>query len=661
MSHRGSPPDRLGMRSPITRRDFINGVLVGSGAALLSGCGRGAEPAPAPARAPAGAPAASSASSLAPSGSAWTGYGGVGDYAWSNGNTEAVMQAAHGIRDRIYDVAPGGAVDEEVDLVVVGGGFSGITAAYEFDKHAAAGRTCLLLENHPVMGGEAKQNEFVVDGRRLTAPQGSNGGLLLKEGYVKGSYGNGLYDVYTDYYRELGLPTRLDLELLAGGAERYEIPNYHFSPMAPASERGYEMGYYFRGHGWTRNPSRDGFANTPWPAAVQKEMADFVGNRRDVLSQVPDAEAWLDSIYYHDLLDKLGYGEQVKQFIDPYLAVANFGVCGNAISAYAAMRMRLPGTAIPGANAGGGAADIGVVSFPGGNAAILRAMVARMIPGAIAGDGSLAAIASSPIDFSALDRDGAPLRIRLGATVVDVRHEGDPASADHVRVTYARDGKIRKVRARSVVMASGGWVNRNIVADLPQALHAAYDALQYGPVMVANVALRHWRFLDRLGIVAARWFEGLGWHVGMRRNVAFGGEPPLTPDDPTVLTFYIPFLRPEVPPSAQGAVTRAQLLSASYADLELQIRQQMSEMFGGAGFDAKRDIAGIVLNRWGHAFCAPQPGFFLGRDGRMPPHEVLRRPHGRIVFAHSELQGLMNMAYGMLEAHRGAGQALAML
>ena len=44
-------------------------------------------------------------------------------------------------------------------------------------------------------------------------------------------------------------------------------------------------------------------------------------------------------------------------------------------------------------------ADIGVVSFPGGNTTILRMMLARMLPGAIGGDGSVAAIATSPINF----------------------------------------------------------------------------------------------------------------------------------------------------------------------------------------------------------------------------------------------------------------------
>jgi spermidine dehydrogenase len=289
-------------------------------------------------------------------------------------------------------------------------------------------------------------------------------------------------------------------------------------------------------------------------------------------------------------------------------------------------------------------------------------MLARTISGSIVGDGSVAATSLGPIDFKSLDRTGEPIRIRLGATAVDVRHDGDASRAEHVIVSYVRDGDIRRVRAKSVIVASGGWVNRNIVTDLPRTFADAYSEFHYGPILTANVAVRNWRFLDKLGITVVRWFEGLGWHVSVRRNVVFGEATPLTPDDPTILTFYIPFLSPELPAAAQGPAGRERLLSTSYADFEREIRMQMTEAFSGAGFDARRDIAGIVLNRWGHAYCAPQPGFFLGRDGNPPPCDVLHEPHGRIVFAHSELQqGLMNMAFGMLEAHRAVGQAMAML
>ncbi len=628
------------MDAPITRRDFVNGVLVGTGAALLPGGSY--------------AFGGSSRLDLSPSGSAWTGYGGVGDYRWSNGNTEAVRDAAHGIRDRTY---PGDAqlpIDESVDMVVVGGGFSGITAAYEFNKRRKAGQTCLLLENHPIFGGEAKQNEFDVDGHRLVAPQGSNGALAVHPGDTI----TGRYEVYAEYYRELDMPPRYDLEPLAGAARKYDIPNDHFDPMVLESR--FDTGYFFGERGWARNPIAAGFANTPWPAAQRQELADFTGNRRDLISKQADADRWLDSMSYYDLLDKLQYGEQIKRYIDPLLGVGNFGVCGNAVSAFAAKRLTLPGT-IPSQTANR-FADVQVVSFPGGNAAILRRMVSRMLPGVIGGDGSMAATLDGPVDFARLDVPGAPVRIRLDSTVIRVHHEADPAAAESVIVTYVHKGQLRRVRAKTAVLGCGGWVNRNIVTDLPE-LHAdAYAQFRYGPVLVANVAVRHWRFFDSLGIIAARWFSGLGWHVCVRRNVSFDPHAaPLHPDRPIVLTFYIPILNAAVDADAQGNAARTQMLAASYADYERQIREQMSLMFGKHGFNARRDIAGIILNRWGHAYFAPPVGYFFGRNGQPAPHEVIRRPHGRIIFAHSELQGNMNMAHAMLEGRRGARQALELI
>jgi spermidine dehydrogenase len=125
-----------------------------------------------------------------------------------------------------------------------------------------------------------------------------------------------------------------------------------------------------------------------------------------------------------------------------------------------------------------------------------------------------------------------------------------------------------------------------------------------------------------------------------------------------MLTFYIPFLYPGRSPAEQGSLARQHLLQTPYAEFERQIRSQMNEMFGSAGFDAQREIAGIVLNRWGHAYAAPGPGWFFGRDGNPPPHEIVRRPHGRISFGHSELQGNMNMAHAMLEGRRAGLEAL---
>src|SRR5690242_7607322 len=118
----------LGMNAAITRRDFLNTTLLGSGATLLQ------------AAAPLEIPGDESA---------WDGYGGVGDYARSHGNTQEVLRIAHDIRDGKYDAIEGMVIDidEKFDLVVVGGGLSGLSAAYHFQKRKRAGQTCLILDN----------------------------------------------------------------------------------------------------------------------------------------------------------------------------------------------------------------------------------------------------------------------------------------------------------------------------------------------------------------------------------------------------------------------------------------------------------------------------------------------------------------------------------
>jgi hypothetical protein len=78
-----------------------------------------------------------------------------------------------------------------------------------------------------------------------------------------------------------------------------------------------------------------------------------------------------------------------------------------------------------------------------------------------------------------------------------------------------------------------------------------------------------------------------------------------------------------------------------------------------AGFDARRDVAGIVLNRWGHAYLNPQPGFSFGNGGKPAPREQLRSaPFGRIAFANTDLAGAMDHRYSILEAQRAVAQLL---
>jgi spermidine dehydrogenase len=117
-----------------------------------------------------------------------------------------------------------------------------------------------------------------------------------------------------------------------------------------------------------------------------------------------------------------------------------------------------------------------------------------------------------------------------------------------------------------------------------------------------------------------------------------------------------------MPIEAQGNRGRIEMLGTSFAVYEQRMRQQFTDMFGSAGFDANHDIAGIILNRWGHAYLSPQPGFFFGKDGKEAPREVLRKtPFGRIAFANTDLAGAMDHRYSILEAKRAVGQVAGMV
>lgn len=138
-----------------------------------------------------------------------------------------------------------------------------------------------------------------------------------------------------------------------------------------------------------------------------------------------------------------------------------------------------------------------------------------------------------------------------------------------------------------------------------------------------------------------------------------GHEPmPLDPEKPTVLTMYNSFCIPGMPAREQTVAARMKMFSMSYAQIERGIRDQFTKMFGSAGFDADRDIAGITLNRQGHAYVVTPPGFFFGKDGNPAPSDVIRKPHGRIAFAHSELKGAQMWEGAVAEAERAAKQLL---
>lgn len=608
--------DCLGLDARISRRDFLNGSLVAAGSMLT-------------------VPAGSSADTF-------TGYGGVGDYARANGNTWPVVQAAHKLRDGGYSEAAMSAAQDagRFDLVVVGGGIAGLCAAHRFRQLRGASARILILENHAMPGGEARQNEFDVDGIRLQGPQGSNDfGLPGKRS-----------DSLTDsFFEEFGLPREYQWQRWDNTLKPLRFARDNYSNMDGFQESQVDVGYFFdRAQGadkphWRRNIWSSALKDTPYSDAARRDLLRWRADH----GAISEAEnRYLDTLTYREYLEKVrGYDPAVTRMVEPIVGLLA-GVSTDAACARLG-RQLVQDTSRPMA-----------LSFPGGNSPFPRALLRALLPAALPGR-DFDTLLWGKLDFRALDSTTESVRMRLEATALRVRHSGGDGE---VAVVYECGGRLFNVRGAQAVMASGGWVNKHLLVDMPEDLRNAYQQFSYAPALIVNVALRQWRFLYDLNITACRWFDdadGIGYCCNLRQNMVTAEHaPPLHPDKPAVLSFYLGLPVPGLPAATQGMAARARLMNTTYADFEVLIRRQMLRLFGASGFNPKRDIAAIVLNRWGHARLVEPPGFHYGLDGKPSPLERVRQGYGRVSIGHSELNGAQHWG-SALEYGRKAGERAA--
>jgi len=640
----------------ITRRDFIGNTLIGTGAALLTAKSPGAF-------AQSAIPGADefklgSTLPLPLNGldASWTGPGGSGDYATANGNTHAEVNAAHTFRNGDFNKQLRQAEDtgEEYDLVVVGAGFAGCAAAYTYMKNRPKAKI-LIFDNHDMFGGEARHNEFEVDGYKLWAPQGSTGAVWPLDWAKK-------IDMYSHLWDELALPTEFEWQEAKGSD--LKIPYDNYSPMHISWEQA-DLGWFHDGHKMAKNPWSNRFKDVPISDRTRNDLLWM-----EVYRQPPERDdwaQWLDSITYKEfLVNEMGIdNEEIDNYLNPFMAAMGCGLGADAVSALQAFNFISPGVMQYSRYLGQGDPTdfLHLAQFPGGNTGTLRHIVNKLIPGIFGKTPSLTDIISAPVDWKQMDNPANPVRMRLSSLVVNVVHEGPAKKAGSVNVTYLKDGNMYRVKAQHVVMAGQQHLNKRVVTDLPGAHRQAMDQFMHAPMMVINVALHNWKFMDRMGVAAVRWFgDDLGWFTTLRRQMILDGkEPmPLAPDKPTVLTMYNSFCKPGMPVAQQAVAARMQMFSMSYADIEHKVKGQFAKMFAAGGFDAERDIAGITVNRQGHAYVVTPPGFFFGKNGQPAPSDVIRRPHGRITFAHAELMGMQMWEGAVHEGERAAQQAIDM-
>jgi spermidine dehydrogenase len=645
--------EKLGFGAPMTRRDFVGSTVLGTGAALLGMA------APSAMRSASAQTPGLSMTGLGPE---WTGPGGIGDYSRSNGNTAEVINAAHaGVRNQDQDKFLAGASDtgETFDVIVVGGGVSGLAAMYSYHKERPHAKI-LNLENHPIFGGESRRNEFEIDGVRLYGPQGPQVFQTI----------NGPKDMIP-MNAELGFPDAFKWTEPTGLAtKKLRMPPNIWYAMEDVPVDT-DIGYFYGSKGWVKNPSSNGFKDAPISESLKRELMYLQSVDKPPYRPEGDLSKWLDSMSYLDLLTKyFKVSPEVAPYVDGLLAAGITGLGADMASAYLAVANDLPG-----ARAYSGECDawkilgfkvpyfttpnlIGVTP-PGGNAVIARTLVQKMIPSVFNG-ATWTDIWLAPIRLDALDRPNQPARIRVNSTVVAVAHDGPPQSAKGVVVWYVNGGTLYKARAKAVIMATPQQVNRHICRDVPADYREAMNTFHHAPVLVVNVGVRHWRFLDKLGISSARWFSDFGWHTGLHKNIQVDGKDimPCDPNKPAVMETYVTFPIRGMPFPQQATAARMKMFALSYADIEKAICQQFNDMFASAGFDAKRDIGAIIANRQGHAMPVMGPGFYFGKDGKPAPKEILKNRFGRIAFCHSELMGEQDWTTAGPSGRRAAQQML---
>ncbi len=644
MSKRHSTDD-LGMNQPITRRDFVSGVAVSTacGAAFLNTTAAAASrsvststsasaSAFASASTAAFAPASASATTSASASAADEGLIVPGDATLLprnyppaatglRGQYPGSFETAHAARDGQYaDLTRGEDTGEHYDLVVVGGGISGLAAAYFFRRALGEGRRILILDNHDDFGGHAKRNEFHYNGRTYLA----YGGTMSIETPFPYSY------TAKALLQDLGIDSGSfaryhDNALYQGLSEGIFFDREHFAADKVVSGVG-------------RRSWSEIFAAAPLSPRVRADLTRLHTERVDYLPALdPAAKAQaLKHMSYRDFL--LQYAHVLPESL-PFFAGMDFrnNMRVDTCPAFVAARSRAPG--FDGMNiATGDVFESDVFHFPDGNASIARLLVSRLVPGAFSGAQTPQSMVTALANYDALDVGSNTTRIRLESTVVHASHIGAPGHADTVRVVYVRGGRQYQVTGGNVVMACFNNIIRYIVPGLPAEQQRALAYASKVPMQYTNVLVRNWQPWRKLGVSSIQAPNGYHTSVALDIPVSMGRYRfNSDPGAPVVVHMERNPNKPGLPRKDQHRAGRADMLATPFEKIEREIRSQLARMLGPGGFDPARDILGITVNRWPHGYAYTYDTL---ADPDLPeaerPHVLGRRAFGRIAIANAD-------------------------
>jgi len=640
----------LGMHREITRRDFMNGAAMAIGASWLPHCSIG--------DLPGGQEPQNEAGYYPPT---KTGL---------RGSRPGSFEVAHSLRDGTFWENAGEPIDtgESHDLVVVGAGISGLSAAYFFREHAGKSARALILENHDDFGGHAKRNEFHLGGRLHLLNGGTLGidsptpystvadGLLKKLGVDPPQFAKKYSD--DKVYRSLGLGSAVFFDKETFGEDRLV--------MAPG--RGWRG--EFDSQSEVQNAWKEFMVKAPLSSQVQRDILrietgkiDFMPglspaekkarlakmSYRDFLINVVKADPGVIPFYQRETEGEWGVGIDAEPALDCW-GIGLSGFDGMGLEPGAAPHMSYSAAGY----ANGGSYDF---HFPDGNASIARLLVRELIPDAVGGH-TAQDIVTAQVDYNRLDRQASMIRLRLNSTVVRVQNSGPPNSAKEVEILYASGGKVFRVRAKGCVLACWNMVIPYLCPDLPDAQKEALHYLVKVPLVYTSVGIKKWTSFQKLGIrhvsaPGSYWADvSLNWSMHMGAY-----QTPTKPDEPILIHLSRTPCKPGLPPREQQKIGRYELLTTPFEVFERNIRDQLARILRDGGFDPARDIEAIAVNRWPHGYGYEyNPLFDPDWPEEQRPNVIGRKRFGRITIANTDAAATAYTDTAIDQAYRAVNE-----
>ncbi len=609
----------LGMDRNVTRRDFLNGCAIAVGASLVPTHSEwlhafgAAEPDFDPKKNPNYYPPAK------------TGMRGSHDGSW---------EVAHAMRDGQTWPDP---VDdkESYDLVVVGGGISGLASAYFFRKFAGANSKILILDNHDDFGGHAKRNEFKA-GNRILLGYGGTQSLEAPHHYSKVAFGllqelNIDVDRFHKYFDQ-SLYKSMNLKR----ATFFDKETFGKDVLLPG------FGTHYLGLEY----SQETLAKIPIAEPARQDLTRLQTTTVDYLAGLSPEEK-------RRKLIKTSYKDYLLEYVKVHPDVIKifqtaphglYGVGIDAVSAWDCLEMDYPGfkgIQLQSSEDSPEQAEPYIFHFPDGNASVARLLVRSLVPGSAPGS-TMEDIVTARMNYARLDNPDSSVRIRLNSTVVRARHVGDPQSASEVEITYVRGGQAHKVKAAHCVLACWNMVIPYLCPEMSEKQKAALAYAVKIPLVYTNVQIRNWEAFQKLGLSSIYAPGGYFNGASLDFPVSIGEYHfPSKPEDSCVLHLLRTPCKPGLPAKDQYRAGRYELLSTPFDVFERNIRDQLGRMLAGGGFDSAGDIEAITVNRWPHGYAYEYNPLFepLERPDSQRPCVIGRQPFGRIHVANSDADG----------------------